>query len=716
MSLARTASPMSLLRFRGGAQLPMLMQSEAAECGLACLAMIASYYGHALDMTSLRHRFAVSIKGMTLKTLLQVAQRLNMTGRGLRLEPAGLGELRTPAVLHWDMNHFVVLKSIHGDRVAIHDPALGVRRLTLEEVGRHFTGVALELLPAAGFERGSEQRKLSLFALCGRVEGLWPAIAQALVLSVVLQAFVLASPFYMQLAVDDAVLQGDRNLLTALAVGFGLLTAIKLGADWLRARLLLVLAGVVNFQVVVNLFHHLLRLPLDWFEKRHIGDLVSRFGATRPITDLVAQGLVAAVVDGVMALLTLGVMLLYSGRLAAIVLAALLLHVAARLGTFRLLRRREEETIHDAAREQSCFIETARAMQAIKLFGAEADREGLWQGRYAAVVNRRNSLGRLHLGLRIANDALNGVENLLVVYVGARAAISGDITVGMLFAFVSYKQQFLDKATKLLETLIQFRMLDLHLARIADIALAEREAGVDCDALVSRPVGGALELRGVAFRYAGAEPDVLAGVDLAVAPGELIAITGASGGGKTTLLKIMLGLLRPTAGTVLVDGCPLEQMGTANFRAQIGAVMQDDHLLSGSIAENISFFDTRPDVAWLRECARAAGVDEEIMAMPMNYNTLVGDMGMGLSGGQRQRLLLARALYRRPRILFMDEGTSSLDVAKEREVNAALAHLEITRVVIAHRPETIAVADRVVVLEHGRIVREMTRAPALAAA
>jgi ATP-binding cassette subfamily B protein RaxB len=241
-------------------------------------------------------------------------------------------------------------------------------------------------------------------------------------------------------------------------------------------------------------------------------------------------------------------------------------------------------------------------------------------------------------------------------------------------------------------------------SRLSDIALTEKEPGLAQPGLpTERPIRGALELTDIAYRYAETEPAVLSGVSLKVDPGEFVAITGPSGGGKTTLLKIMIGLFVPQTGKVLVDGLPLDASGLQGYRAQVGVVMQDDQLLSGSLAENIAFFEPRLDMPWLRQCAAWAEIDEEIMAMPMSYNTLVGDMGTALSGGQRQRVLLARALYRKPRILFMDEGTSSLDVDKEREVNRALAALQITRVVIAHRPDTIRAADRTVVLRDGRV-------------
>lgn len=697
-----SASP--LLNLIGGPRLPLILQSEAAECGLACLAMIATYHGHEVDLNALRRTFSVSLKGTTLKTVLHMAERLSMVGRGLRLEPDHLKDLRTPCILHWDMNHFVVLKEVRGDRLIIHDPGQGVRRYSRLEAASHFTGIALELLPTPCFEKKKDVRKLALSALWGRMPGMARALAQALVLSVVLQIFVLAAPFYMQLTVDDAVMKADLGLLSALAIGFGLVVLFRTAAEWLRAHVLLFLGGALNFQMGANLFHHLVRLPLDWFEKRHIGDLVSRFSSTEPIRRLIAEGFVAAVVDGLMALLTLAVIFFYSPPLAAIVLAALACYGTLRFALYRVLRQREEDAIHAVAKEQSSFIETARAIQSIKIFGREADREGVWQSRYAEAISRRVCLGRFQIGFRAANDVIYGLENVLVIYLGARAALAGEMTVGMLIAFMAWRQQFLDKATKLIDTGIEYRMLDLHLERIADIALAEREGrGEHSGGLIARPIEGAVALRGVRFRYSETEPEVLEGVDLSIAAGEFVAITGPSGGGKTTLLKVMLGLFRPSVGDVLIDGVPIDHFAPEDLRAQVGVVMQDDQLLAGSLADNICFFDSQLDLERLRACAIMAGLDDEIMAMPMNYNTLVGDMGTALSGGQRQRLLLARALYRRPRILFMDEGTAHLDLDKEREVNRALASLNITRIIIAHRPETIRAADRIIRLEGGKV-------------
>jgi ATP-binding cassette subfamily B protein RaxB len=706
------------LNFTGRARLPVILQTEVAECGLACLAMVAAFHGHEFDLNTMRRRFPISAKGVTLKGLIDVASRLGFSSRPLRLEPVHLKELRLPAILHWDLNHFVVLKSVGRSKVTIHDPAVGLRSYDFNELSKHMTGVALELTPTPKFEKKREIERLRIGALIGRVAEFGRALGQALILSVIVQLFVLASPFYMQIAVDDVVAKGDSGLLVALAVGFGLFTLINVAATALRSFVSLQLGNVVSFQMAVGLFHHLMRLPLPYFERRHIGDLISRFAATYPIKDLITEGLVAALVDGVMAIATLALMLVYSWLLALVSLAAIVLYVTLRLAAIGALRRRTEDQIQARAREDSTFIETVRAVQTIKLFGREAEREGLWQNRYAAFVNAGIKLGRLQINFKAANDLIFGIENVTAIYLGARLAIDGALTIGMLFAYMSYKQQFLDKMARLIEKMIDLRMLDLYLERLGDIALAERERGLDTASHSARPLVGAIEARDVSFRYAETEPYVLEDATLRIEPGEFVAITGPSGGGKTTLMKLMLGLFEPASGEILIDGYTIGALGVATLREQVGVVMQDDQLLSGSIQENISFFDSTVDPAWVQRCAEAAGIHNDIMRMPMGYHTLVGDMGGALSGGQRQRVLLARALYRKPRILFLDEGTSHLDPAMEQQVNSEIGKLAITRVIIAHRPQTVAAADRILVVHQGRVseVTKPTGATAVAVA
>jgi ATP-binding cassette subfamily B protein RaxB len=455
----------------------------------------------------------------------------------------------------------------------------------------------------------------------------------------------------------------------------------------------------MGLRMGLDLFRHLLQLPLSWFEKRHVGDILSRFGSSEPIRNLLAEGLVIALIDGVMAIATLVMMFVLSPRLAMVVLVALAFYALLRVASYGLFRRCSEATIRAEAKRSSAFIETVRAVQGIKLFNREAEREGLWFNRMAEVADCAIRLGRLRIGFRTMNDAIFGAENILTIFLGANLVLGGGLSLGMLFGFLSYKGQFVSKSITLVEKLLEFRALDLHLERLADIALSTPEPGYDRPRGYERAITGRIELRGVSFQYAETEPFVLADVNLIVEPGEYITITGPSGGGKTTLVKIMLGLLAPTSGDVLVDGVPLALLGPRSYREQIAAVMQDDQLLSGSIADNICFFDQASDTEWMIRCAEMAAVHDDIMMMPMAYNTLIGDMGSSLSGGQKQRILLARALYRRPRMLFLDEGTAHLDVETEHRIAATLKRLDITRISVAHRPETIKAADRVVLLD-----------------
>jgi ATP-binding cassette subfamily B protein RaxB len=406
--------------------------------------------------------------------------------------------------------------------------------------------------------------------------------------------------------------------------------------------------------------------------------------------------MIAAALDGVMAAITLVMIFVYSVQLALVVLGAFLLYAAVRLALYRVIWQRTEANIQAQAQENSSFIESVRAIQSLKLFNRESERETQWLNRYNDVVSTNVRLGRAKIAFTTMNDLIFGVEGIITIYLAANLALNNALTVGMIFAFTSYKQLFSEKSVQLVEKALDFRILGLHLERLSDIALTPVESGYDQPLSYFRQLEGRLELRNVSFRYAETDAFVLENISLTILPGEFVTIMGPSGGGKTTLIKIMLGLLEPTIGEVLVDDVPLTGIGRRSYREQVAAVMQDDHLLSGSIADNICFFDSSFDDQRMIECARLAAIHDEIIRMPMTYNSLVGDMGSSLSGGQLQRVLLARALYRQPRILFLDEGTAHLDLENERHINESLNRLKMTRVSVAHRPDVSAGADRLI--------------------
>jgi ATP-binding cassette subfamily B protein RaxB len=468
----------------------------------------------------------------------------------------------------------------------------------------------------------------------------------------------------------------------------------------------------LHFQIGARLFRHLVRLPIAYFEKRHIGDILSRFTSIEPIRSALAEGMIAATIDGLMAVATLVMIFVYSNQLALVVLATFVLYAAVRLGLYRLFRKRNLAVIEARAQENSTFIETMRAVQSLKIFNRESDRETQWLNRYADVVSANVRLGRTRIAFTTINEALFGLENVVTIYLAANLALSNSLTIGMIFAFMSYKQHFIEKAVQLVEKALDFRILELHLERLADIALSPLERGHDQLLAYTRQIQGRIELRNVSFQYAETEPFALEDISFIIEPGEFVTIMGPSGGGKTTLIKIMLGLLEPTRGEVLIDGIPLSTMGPRAYREHVGAVMQEDQLLSGSIADNICFFDSSFDQERMIQCAHLAGIHEEIMAMPMTYNSLIGDMGSSLSGGQKQRVMLARALYRQPRILFLDEGTAHLDVENEKHINDSLKRLQMTRISVAHRPEISSGADRILQIAN-TLVRRDSYKPAL---
>jgi len=707
-----TVSPEQLIKFSVSKSVPLILQSEIAECGLASLAMVASFYGHQLDMPAMRKRFSADLKGMNLQQLIDLADSLGLASRALQCPVDEVHKLTTPCILHWDLNHFVVLTKVSGKgnsaKYFINDPAIGKLTLNADKFSQHFTGICLELTPTSKFEVKQEQARMKFTQLWGTMSGLKAGLIKLIGLSLVLQLFALMAPYYMQWVVDEVLISFDESLLTVLAIGFALIAVLSVITNAVRSWLILRLSSLLNMQMGVNLLRHLLRLPMNYFESRHVGDIVSRFGSLAQIRERITTGFVETLVDGVMAIAVLIMMFLYSLKLTAIVIAAILLYAVVRLALYRPLHQATEEMIQNSAKEQSNFLENIRGIQTIKLFGNESQRQGIWQNRYAEVINSEIRLGRLNISFDSFNKLLFGLENVLVIYFAAIMVMANSLSVGMVLAFIAYKSQLTDRLTNLIEQIIQFKMMRLHLDRIADIALTKQEANQEGNISLTindeSTLKGELTLENICFSYDEEAVPILNNINLSLNSGASVAITGPSGSGKTTLMKIMLGLLQPTSGKVLLNGQDITQIGLKNYRKHIAAVMQDDTLLAGSIADNISFFDPQPDYSKIEQCARLSAIHEDINKMTMGYNALVGDMGANLSGGQVQRLLLARALYQSPYILFMDEATSHLDKDNEAIISQQIQHLPITRIMIAHRQETINIAEQVFVLRNSTLV------------
>jgi ATP-binding cassette subfamily B protein RaxB len=690
-------------RGNGSRRLPVVLQAEAAECGLACLAMVAQSHGLTVDLPTLRRRFNPSIRGSTLSELVSIAGAIGLSARAVRCEISALKRLRLPVILHWSFTHFVVLRRITSTAAVLHDPLHGRRTVDSAEFGRHFTGVALELSPIAGFVQSQPQPRLRMSAFFSGLGGVGWTVAQIIIVALALEVLALIVPALTRWIIDGVLLSGDRELLLAIALGYALLVIITTGLTTLRSWMILYLSTELSAHWFTSVFSHLLRLPVAFFEKRFMGDVMSRFQSVRSIQQILSTTFFETALDGAMGAAVLVVMLTYSSRLSAIAVTAIVLYTIVRQFLYAPLRATNSESLTKWAMQNGFVLETIRGIQTLRLYAMEHHRRARWAGLLTDAINKDVTLGKLTIGFRSANVAIFGIERVATLCFGALFVLNHAFSVGMLVAFLAYKELFIMRSASLIDDLYDLRLLEVHRERVADIVLSDPEPDLPFQSQrISR--SATIKIEDVSFRYSDTGPYVLKNVTCTIVPGAMTVIMGPSASGKTTLVKIILGLLTPSGGRVLVDGLSAAGEQAALIRAGSGSVMQDDVLFAGSIGDNIALFDPFWTYESVTSAAQAALIHDEIMEMPMRYDSLVGDMGTTMSGGQRQRIILARALYRNPELLILDEATSHLDVANERQIGETLKALEMTRIVVAHRPETIAAADYVIELRGGQVV------------
>lgn len=698
------------IRFSFLNRVPVILQVEASECGLACLAMILGYYNRPIDLASFRRQEPISIKGTTLQELIKVSNRMNLTTRPLRLEMEELSKLRMPCILHWGLNHFVVLIKVKSNGIVINDPAHGQRNIPWQEVSKEFTGVALEVSPNEHFEEKDERNNLRLKDLFRHVSGLKMTLTRLFFTSIGLEVIAIIMPIVSQVVIDEVVVNNDKDLLTTVAVGVVFLILLQMVIATCRTWMVMLFSTRVSVQWNASLFDHLTRLPLDYFAKRHVGDILSRFGSLGAIQKTLTTDMVQAVMDGIMAVGML-VMLIYYGKwLALVTIAAVTCDGIVRVIAYRSYRQAAEEGIVYSAKRDSHFMETLRGMASVKLLGLRERRRARWLNLLVDSINVGLKTQRYDLIFGRLNDLIFSADRLILLVVGADYVMTGKMTVGMLVAFLSYKDQFSARVGSLIGAAFNLRMLSVQSDRLSDIVLTptEKESvsstfNENMMSLTKTDQATHLEFHDLGFRYSPSEPWVFRNLSFRIPRGKSVAIIGPSGCGKSTLLKALMGLTTPEEGEILFDGQNILQLSLNQYRDKIAGVLQDDGLFSGSIADNISGYSDKPDEKRIAECAAYAAILHDIMAMPMKFETFVGDMGSSLSGGQKQRVILARALYRLPDILFLDEATSHLDEQTEAVIANTLKNMRITRVIVAHRPATVAHSDIVIMMNPDKI-------------
>ncbi|MES1697154.1 colicin V export peptidase/ABC transporter CvaB [Escherichia coli] len=686
----------NLLDLRWQRRVPVIHQTETAECGLACLAMICGHFGKNIDLIYLRRKFNLSARGATLAGINGIAEQLGMATRALSVELDELRVLKTPCILHWDFSHFVVLVSVKRNRYVLHDPARGIRYISREEMSRYFTGVALEVWPGSEFQSETLQTRISLRSLINSIYGIKRTLAKIFCLSVVIEAINLLMPVGTQLVMDHAIPAGDRGLLTLISAALMFFILLKAATSTLRAWSSLVMSTLINVQWQSGLFDHLLRLPLAFFERRKLGDIQSRFDSLDTLRATFTTSVIGFIMDSFMVVGVCVMMLLYGGYLTWIVLCFTTIYIFIRLVTYGNYRQISEECLVREARAASYFMETLYGIATVKIQGMVGIRGAHWLNMKIDAINSGIKLTRMDLLFGGINTFVTACDQIVILWLGAGLVIDNQMTIGMFVAFSSFRGLFSERVASLTSFLLQLRIMSLHNERIADIALHEKEEKKPEIEIVADMGPISLETNGLSYRYDSQSAPIFSALSLSVAPGESVAITGASGAGKTTLMKVLCGLFEPDSGRVLINGIDIRQIGINNYHRMIACVMQDDRLFSGSIRENICGFAEEMDEEWMVECARASHIHDVIMNMPMGYETLIGELGEGLSGGQKQRIFIARALYRKPGILFMDEATSALDSESEHFVNVAIKNMNITRVIIAHRETTLRTVDRVI--------------------
>ncbi|EJD6314002.1 TPA: peptidase domain-containing ABC transporter [Raoultella ornithinolytica] len=677
-------------------KVPVIIQSESTECGNACLSMICGFYGKDIDLFNFRNRYGSTSQGATLNVLAAIAQKAGLKTRALSLDIAEIKELRLPCILHWSLNHFVVLVAIKGKRFIIHDPALGRRVVHLQELSENFSGIALEAWPDSDFRQEKQRSRLKLLDLMHNMVGLKSALIKIFMLSVVIETVNLLLPMGTQIVTDHVITAHDENLLLVICVGLMFFTIFKTWVSMIRAWVSLKLNTLTDVQWKTSFFDHLMSLPLAFFEKRQLGDIQSRFASLDIIRATFTNSIVTGMIDSTMTIGLLIMLSLYGGWLVWVVLGFTVCYAIMRALTYKFYRTVSEELIVKRARSGSHFMESLYGIATIKSLNLKNRRSQHWLNTNIDVSNAGLKQTRFDMLFGGINTFINSADQVVILWLGAQMVMDNTMTIGMFMAFNAYRGQFTQRAASLIDLTMQLKMLSLHNERISEIVYSEPEVDSPLRNVFEENVGVSLEVRDLAYQYDLLSKPVFSNVNISVAAGESVALVGVSGIGKTTLLKVMSGLLTPERGEIFIGGFDINKIGINNFRSNIACVLQEDRLFSGSITDNISGFDDEVDEALVIECAMQCNIHEEILRMPMGYETIIGELGAGISGGQKQRLLIARALYQKPRILFMDEATSHLDINNEKIINAAIESLNITRIIIAHRPSTIACADRII--------------------
>jgi ABC-type bacteriocin/lantibiotic exporter with double-glycine peptidase domain len=699
-----------LSRFRRVRYIPQL---EVVECGAASLAMVLDYHGASVPLVEVREACGIGRDGVNAARIVKAAEQLGLDAQGFRTELDGLHDLPCPAILHWEFNHFVVLERVRRRGAVIVDPACGRRVIDQRELGRAFTGIALaftkseRLVPRAPESSGFGRYRAALRKHRG-------ALTMVLGAALLLELCAVALPATSQVLIDHVLVPQRERWFWPLVAVFASTASVMLLLTALRDRVLRRLQFVIDAQLVTELVEHLLELPLLFFQQRAAGDLLQRADAQRQMRDVTMRA-VTALLDGLLIVTYALLMIAYDPKLGAVALAASMLRMLVLLALRTRVQQAVATELTQRGRELGASVDALAVPEVVKAFGAEDAMLSQYEARL--VERLETTVERERLSIRTARwgGLCDALAQAAILWLGGNAVITQDMTLGVFTSFVTLQALFQKPLQSMIEALLELSYARGALARIDDVlATAPAAAGTrEVHALTDE-----ITFDDVGYRYGPSSPWVCEHLSLTIRRGEKVAIVGRSGQGKSTFLKLLLGMISPSVGTLRIDGVPLAELDREAWLRHVGVVLQEPFFFHDTVRANLAMHDPNVSLERVRWAAQVACIDDVLQALPEGYDTNLGENARLLSGGQRQRLALARALCRQPSVLVLDEATSSLDRDTEARVHAHLGSLGCTRILIAHRLETVRDADRILVIEGGRIVQEgsyeaLSRAPGL---
>jgi ABC-type bacteriocin/lantibiotic exporter with double-glycine peptidase domain len=694
-------------------RIPFVKQMQWSDCGAACLAMSLGFHGNRVRLDEVRGRMGIARDGTSARTIVDTARGYGLRARGLRLEPSALEGLARGSILHWEFNHFVVFDKVAKDGVVIVDPGIGQRTVAWTRFGEAFTGIAIQLEPTdqLGATADGEKRTGPLRRYLDMLLSERSVLGKVVVSSLILRLVALAMPLFVGLVVDRVIPHADTHLLTIAALGLGMALVFDLLTNIIRAHLLLELRAAMDTKLTLGFLEHLTSLPYSFFQQRSTGDLMMRVSSNSTVREILTSNTLSALLDGVLVIFYIGFVFWMSPLIGFIIIALATGQIALFLASRRPTRDLMAEDLEAQAKAQSYMVQLLGGIETLKASGSEPRAVERWSNLFVDEINislRRGRLSALVDGLR---GALERLAPLIVLFLGAHMVIEGTLSLGAVLALNALAAGIFGPLSKLVGSALQLQLLSGYLDRIDDVLEAPREQPDDM-----RPahrLGGHIRLDDVSFRYSDSGPLAVDGVSLDIKPGETIAVVGSSGCGKSTLARLVAGLYQPTSGKIALDGHQLGAMELRSVRQQLGMVPQDPFVFASSIRDNISLSWPEAELERVAWAARTAAIHQDVVAMPMGYDTPLADGGGGLSGGQRQRVAIARAVLSAPAVMILDEATSALDTATEARVANNLRRLNCTQIIIAHRLSTVMHADQILVMDKGRVVERGTHSELL---